>query len=48
MLAETDLSVTDIAYESGYEDVYYFNRIFREKAQCSPNEYRKRERRENR
>lgn len=43
LLNETDQNVTEIAYESGYEDVYYFNRVFREKVQCTPNEYRKRE-----
>lgn len=41
LLLETKLSVMEIAYQSGYEDVYYFNRVFREKMKCSPNEYRK-------
>lgn len=45
LLLNTKFSVTEIAYQSGYEDVYYFNRVFREKMQCSPNEYRKRENR---
>ncbi len=42
LLARTKLSIIEIAYQSGYEDVYYFNRVFREKMECSPNEYRKR------
>ena len=41
LLLETKLSVMEIAYQSGYEDVYYFNRVFREKMKCSPSEYRK-------
>ena len=43
LLRQTDLSVLDVAEKSGYEDVYYFNRVFREKVCCSPGEYRKKE-----
>lgn len=41
LLLKTDLSVLDVAEKSGYEDVYYFNRVFRERVCCSPGEYRK-------
>lgn len=44
LLCETDLDVLEIAYKSGYEDVYYFNRLFKEKMHCSPREYRKQRR----
>ena len=43
LLLHTNLGIMEIAWKSGYEDVYYFNRVFREKFQCSPAEYRKRE-----
>lgn len=41
LLLNTKWNIMEVAYQSGYEDVYYFNRVFREKMQCSPNEYRK-------
>ena len=41
LLLNTQLSLTEIAEKSGYEDVYYFSRVFREKMQCSPAEYRR-------
>lgn len=41
LLLNTELGMTEIAEKSGYEDVYYFSRVFREKMQCSPAEYRR-------
>jgi len=41
LLLHTELGVAEIAEKSGYEDVYYFSRVFREKMKCSPAEYRK-------
>lgn len=41
LLLNTELGLAEIAEKSGYEDVYYFSRVFREKMQCSPAEYRK-------
>lgn len=35
------LSVSDIASMSGYENVYYFSRVFKENTGISPTEYRK-------
>lgn len=42
LLRETKGSVTEIAFQSGYNDIYYFNRVFRKTVECSPMEYRKR------
>lgn len=36
----TDKSITEIAANSGYDDVGYFGRVFHEIAGCSPREYR--------
>ena len=35
------LSITDIASMSGYENIYYFSRVFKESTGMSPTEYRK-------
>lgn len=40
MLADPELSVTDIAYEVGMGDSNYYSRIFRQLNHCSPSEYR--------
>mgnify|MGYP000856607354 CR=1 FL=1 len=42
LLAKSDKKITDIAKESGFEDINYFNRVFHEEMKCSPTEYRKR------
>ena len=39
-LAFTDKSVKEIAYELGFKDPAYFNRIFRKKTGKSPNQFR--------
>jgi AraC-like DNA-binding protein len=40
LLVETTLSVSDIAYECGYNNVSHFNRVFKSEEACSPQEYR--------
>ncbi|GAA4302617.1 AraC family transcriptional regulator [Compostibacter hankyongensis] len=40
-LAGTDKPVSAICYESGFGDVSHFNRMFRQRWQCSPLHYRK-------
>lgn len=42
LLLNTSDSVTEIAFSSGYNDIYYFNRVFRKAMNCSPMEFRKR------
>ena len=41
LLRSAALSVTDAAYESGFESYRTFNRVFLEKYGCTPSEYRK-------
>jgi AraC-like DNA-binding protein len=41
MLRETNLSVSEIAFQSGFETEYYFSRIFKLKMSKSPSNYRK-------
>ena len=41
MLTDTDLSVTDIAMETGFNDVSYFIYMFRKKYGVSPYKYKK-------
>lgn len=41
LLAYTDLSVKEIAYSLGYEDISYFNRYFKIQANITPLEFRK-------
>lgn len=41
LLATTDLSVTDIAFQSGFLSISRFNDAFRRACGCSPREYRK-------
>lgn len=42
LLKETDLSILEICYESGFNNLSNFNRLFRKQFQESPVEYRKR------
>jgi len=42
LLVETTLSVSDIAYACGYNNVSHFNRVFKAEEECSPQEYRQR------
>lgn len=41
MLTETEATVTDIAYESGFQSIRSFNHTFKRLAGVSPSEYRK-------
>ena len=41
-LSVSNVSITEIAYEAGFNSLSRFNAAFREKCQCSPKEYRKR------
>ena len=41
LLKSTDLSITDISYESGFSSSSYFGECFKESLGCSPLEYRK-------
>lgn len=41
MLAETNLTVTDIAYRLGFGEPKYLHRLFRKSCGCSPMEYRR-------
>ena len=41
LLLNSSDSVTEIAFSSGYNDIYYFNRVFRKAVNCSPMEFRK-------
>jgi len=41
LLAETSMSITDVAFESGYNNFSHFNKRFKEFTQKSPSEYRK-------
>ena len=40
LLAETNFSVTEIAYDSGFNDVSYFISLFKEKYGTSPLKFR--------
>ena len=44
LLAETELSVKEIAMQTGFEDEYYFSRLFRHKLNLSPTQWRNRSR----
>ncbi|ANY69038.1 hypothetical protein BBD42_23055 [Paenibacillus sp. BIHB 4019] len=41
MLQNTDASIGDIAQSVGYEDVFYFNRIFKKNVGLSPSHFKK-------
>lgn len=41
MLLYTDLSVKEISYELGFQSIYYFSRVFKNKLGYSPSEFRK-------
>jgi AraC-like DNA-binding protein len=41
LLIETDTSIQTIAYQSGFENISYFNRVFMKKNKCTPSEFRK-------
>lgn len=40
MLADADLSITDVALRTGFSSISTFNRTFKRKKNCTPREYR--------
>lgn len=40
LLKETQLNISEIAYETGFSDPYYFSRIFKKNFNASPKKYR--------
>ncbi len=42
LLADSARRVSDVAFESGFESIPYFNRAFRRQLGCSPTEFRER------
>jgi len=45
LLTGTELSVKEIATQTGFEDEHYFSRLFRQKLNCAPRQWRDRSRR---
>lgn len=45
LLIETELSIKEIAMQTGFEDEHYFSRLFRQKLSHTPSEWRNRSRR---
>jgi len=41
LLSETNLTISEIAFEFGYEDIYFFSRQFKEVRGVSPSQWRK-------
>lgn len=41
LLLEGALSITEVARESGFQDPYYFSRLFHRRVGCSPTEYQR-------
>ena len=42
LLADSARRISDVAFESGFESIPYFNRAFRQQFDCSPTEFRER------
>ena len=42
LLAETELSIKEIATQTGFEDEFYFSRLFRQKLNLTPSQWRNR------
>lgn len=40
LLAQPDLSITEVALQSGFPSISTFNRLFKQQKQCTPSEYR--------
>jgi AraC-like DNA-binding protein len=41
LLSNTGLAVTEVARSVGYDDPYYFSRVFRSREGCAPSAYRR-------
>ena len=41
MLLNTELSISEIAEQTGFRDVFALSRVFRQKQKLSPSEYRR-------
>ena len=41
LLLDSSKTITEISYESGFSSTKFFNKLFKEKFNCSPTEYRK-------
>ena len=41
LLTQADLPITDVAMQSGFNSLSTFNRIFKQKVNCTPKEYKK-------
>lgn len=41
LLLETDIPIVDVAYQSGFNSIKTFNRIFKEYSRCTPTDFRK-------
>jgi AraC family transcriptional regulator, exoenzyme S synthesis regulatory protein ExsA len=41
LLLQTDISIGNVAFESGFENTAHFSRLFKQKTQLTPMEYRK-------
>ncbi|WP_156495206.1 AraC family transcriptional regulator, partial [Oleiphilus sp. HI0128] len=41
LLEQTNISISDIAYQLGYDDALYFSRVFKKLMKVSPRNYRK-------
>jgi AraC-like DNA-binding protein len=44
LLRDTDLAVAEVARNVGYDDPYYFSRVFKAREGCAPLYYRRRSR----
>ncbi len=44
LLSRPELSITEIAMQSGFSSISTFNRVFRQQVNCSPTEYREKRR----
>lgn len=44
LLEQPDLSITEIAMQSGFPSISTFNRVFKQQKNCSPSEYREKNR----
>lgn len=41
LIKETNLSISEIAYECGFNSEFYFSRLFKQKMHCNPSDIRK-------